>query len=174
MLYIPPDKELKQDTLHLTTTTSLDCYYYKSEREKLYKYIRQYYFENNKYPDTQKNFYLYGRQIGHGAFGKVNIALHVASGRLVAIKSFNKKNLKKKNAKQKINNEIEMLSRLRHPFISQILDSFETETHIFIVMEYICGDLLGFIRKRGKLSETVSKIIFAIRFVKIIIVSIVT
>ena len=160
MLYIPPDKELKQDTLHLTTTTSLDCYYYKSEREKLYKYIKNYYLENNKYPDTQKNFYLYGRQIGHGAFGKVNIALHVASGRLVAIKSFNKKNLKKKNAKQKINNEIEMLSRLRHPFISQILDSFETETHIFIVMEYICGDLLGFIRKRGKLSETVSKIIF--------------
>ena len=78
----------------------------------------------------------------------------------MAIKSFNKKNLKKKNARQKINNEIEMLSRLRHPFISQILDSFETETHIFIVMEYICGDLLGFIRKRGKLSETVSKIIF--------------
>ena len=90
----------------------------------------------------------------------MNIALHVASGRLVAIKSFNKKNLKKKNAKQKIKNEIEMLSRLRHPFISQILDSFETETHIFIVMEYICGDLLGFIRKRGKISESVSKIIF--------------
>ena len=160
MLYIPPNKELKQETVHLTTTTSLDCYYYKNEKEKLYKFIRQYYSEHKAYPDTQKHFYLYGRQIGHGAFGKVNIALHVASGRLVAIKSFNKKNLKKKNAKQKINNEIEMLSRLRHPFISQILDSFETETHIFIVMEYICGDLLGFIRKRGKLSETVSKIIF--------------
>jgi len=160
MLYIPPNKELKQETVHLTTTTSLDCYYYKNEKEKLYKFIRQYYSEHKSYPDTQKHFYLYGRQIGHGAFGKVNIALHVASGRLVAIKSFNKKNLKKKNAKQKINNEIEMLSRLRHPFISQILDSFETETHIFIVMEYICGDLLGFIRKRGKLSETVSKIIF--------------
>ena len=160
MLYIPPNKELKQDSIHLTTTTSLDCYYYKNEREKLYKYIREYYIGHNAYPETQKNFYLYGRQIGHGAFGKVNLALHVASGRLVAIKSFNKKNLKKKNARQKINNEIEMLSRLRHPFISQILDSFETETHIFIVMEYICGDLLGFIRKRGKLSETVSKIIF--------------
>ena len=160
MLYIPPNKELKQDTVHLTTTTSLDCSYYKGQREKLYKYIRQYYLEHNEYPETQKTFYLFGRQIGHGAFGKVNIALHVASGRLVAIKSFNKKNLKKKNARQKINNEIEMLSRLRHPFISQIFDSFETDTHIFIVMEYICGDLLGFIRKRGKLSETVSKIIF--------------
>ena len=160
MLYIPPNKELKQDTVHLTTTTSLDCSYYKGQREKLCKYIRQYYLEHNEYPETQKTFYLFGRQIGHGAFGKVNIALHVASGRLVAIKSFNKKNLKKKNARQKINNEIEMLSRLRHPFISQIFDSFETDTHIFIVMEYICGDLLGFIRKRGKLSETVSKIIF--------------
>ena len=160
MLYIPPDKQLKQDTIHLTTTTSLDCFYYKNEKEKLSKYIKDYYKEYGVYPTTQKHFYLYGRQIGHGAFGKVNIALHVASGRLVAIKSFNKKNLKKKNGKQKIKNEIEMLSRLRHPFISQILDSFETETHIFIVMEYICGDLLGFIRKRGKLSETVSKIIF--------------
>ena len=160
MLYIPPDKQLKQDTVHLTTTASLDCFYYKNEKEKVYKYIKDYYNEYGVYPTTQKHFYLYGRQIGHGAFGKVNIALHVASGRLVAIKSFNKKNLKKKNGKQKIKNEIEMLSRLRHPFISQILDSFETETHIFIVMEYICGDLLGFIRKRGKLSETVSKIIF--------------
>ncbi len=160
MLYIPPNKELKQDTIHLTTTTSLDCCYYKNEKEKLSKFIKEYYKKNNRYPETQKNFYLYGRQIGHGAFGKVNIALHVASGRLVAIKTFNKKNLKKKNAKQKIQNEIEMLSRLRHPFINQILDSFETDTHIFIVMEYICGDLLGFIRKRGKLSETVSKIIF--------------
>ena len=160
MLYIPPNKELKQDTIHLTTTTSLDCCYYKNEKEKLSKYIKDYFKKNHTYPETQKNFYLYGRQIGHGAFGKVNIALHVASGRLVAIKTFNKKHLKKKNAKQKIKNEIEMLSRLRHPFISQILDSFETDTHIFIVMEYICGDLLGFIRKRGKLSETVSKIIF--------------
>jgi serine/threonine protein kinase len=45
---------------------------------------------------------LYGRQIGHGAFGKVNIALHVASGRLVAIKTFNKKNLKKKTQDKKL------------------------------------------------------------------------
>ena len=53
-----------------------------------------------------------------------------------------------------------MLSRLRHPYITQILDSFETDKHIFIVMEYICGDLLGFIRKRGKLSESMTKVIF--------------
>ena len=153
-------QRIKEENVHLTTTASHDCNYYKTEMEKLASYIKNYYLENGIYPETNNQFYLFGRQIGHGAFGKVNISLHVASGRLVAIKTFTKKNLKNKHAKNKIKHEIEMLSRLRHPFITQILDSFETDKHIFIVMEYICGDLLGFIRKRGKLSESVAKVIF--------------
>ena len=143
-----------------TTSVTKDCDYYQNEQEKLSAYIKNYYQENGKYPKSNINFYLYGRQIGHGAFGQVNLALHIASGRLVAIKIFNKKNLKNTRAKQKIKNEVEMLSHFHHPFINQILDNFETDTHIFIVMEYVCGDLLGFIRKRGKLSESVGKLIF--------------
>ena len=143
-----------------TTTITKDCEFYQNEQEKLSKYIKNYYQTNKKYPKSNLNFYLYGRQIGHGAFGQVNLALHIASGRLVAIKIFAKKNLKNNRAKQKIRNEIEMLSHFHHLFINQILDNFETDTHIFIVMEYVCGDLLGFIRKRGKLSESVSKLIF--------------
>ena len=153
-------QKVKEENVRLTTTASHDCNYYKNEMEKLSSYIKNYFLENGIYPETNNQFYLFGRQIGHGAFGKVNISLHVASGRLVAIKTFNKKNLKNKHARNKIKHEIEMLSRLRHPFITQIYDSFETEKHIFIVMEYICGDLLGFIRKRGKLSESVTKVIF--------------
>ena len=152
--------KIKEDNIHLTTTASHDCNFYKNEMEKLSIYIKNYYLENGCYPKTNNQFYLFGRQIGHGAFGKVNISLHVASGRLVAIKTFMKKNLKNKHARNKIKHEIEMLSRLRHPYITQILDSFETDKHIFIVMEYICGDLLGFIRKRGKLSESMTKVIF--------------
>ena len=144
----------------MTTTVTKDCDFYQNEQEKLGKFIKNFYQTNQKYPKSNINFYLYGRQIGHGAFGQVNIALHIGSGRLVAIKIFAKKNLKNTRAKQKIKNEIEMLSQFHHPFINQILDNFETDTHIFIVMEYVCGDLLGFIRKRGKLSESVSKLIF--------------
>ena len=162
MLYIPDSPEIrkKEQENIILTTMSKDCEYYKDEMEKLSYYIKNYFKENGKYPDSRIEFYLYGRQIGHGAFGKVNLALHIASGRLVAIKTFSKKHLKNKHAKQKIKNEIGILSRLRHPFINQILDSFETDKHIFIVMEYVCGDLLGFIRKRGKLSESISKLIF--------------
>ena len=57
--------------------------------------------------------------IGKGAFGKVNLALHTVSGKLVAIKSFNKKNITKDKQLTKINQEIEILKMLRHPNISQ-------------------------------------------------------
>ena len=84
--------KIKEDNIHLTTTASHDCNFYKNEMEKLSIYIKNYYLENGCYPKTNNQFYLFGRQIGHGAFGKVNISLHVASGRLVAIKTFTKKN----------------------------------------------------------------------------------
>ena len=57
--------------------------------------------------------------IGKGAFGKVNVALHILSGKLVAIKSFNKKNLTKDKQLNKITQEIEILKMLHHPNISQ-------------------------------------------------------
>ena len=123
-------------------------------------YLKDYYSKYRYYPKTDLNFYKYGRLLGKGAFGKVNIALHLASGRLVAIKSFNKKKLTTRRARRKIKTEIEVLCKLRSPFCTQIYDYFETDTHILIVMEYICGDLLGFMRKRSKISEPTAKIIF--------------
>jgi serine/threonine protein kinase len=157
--------EVISENITIETNPSLastlkECAYYKKECEKLSSYIKQYYEKHKYYPYTNKNFYKYGRLLGKGAFGKVNIALHLATGRLVAIKSFNKKKLTTKRAKRKIKTEIEALSKLRNPFCTQIYDYFETDTHILIVMEYVCGDLLGYIRKRAKISESTAKIIF--------------
>ena len=159
------NSEIISENITIETNPSLmstlkECAYYKQECEKLSSYITKYYQKHKEYPNTNKNFYKYGRVLGKGAFGKVNLALHLASGRLVAIKSFNKKKLTTKRAKRKIKTEIEALSKLRNPFCTQIYDFFETETHILIVMEYVCGDLLGFIRKRAKISEPTAKIIF--------------
>ena len=159
------NSEVISENITIETNPSLlstlkECTYYKQECEKLSSYITKYYQKHKEYPNTNQNFYKYGRILGKGAFGKVNLALHLASGRLVAIKSFNKKKLTTKRAKRKIKTEIEALSKLRNPFCTQIYDFFETETHILIVMEYVCGDLLGFIRKRAKISEPTAKIIF--------------
>ena len=135
--------------------------FYISERQNLYMYIKKYFKEKGHYPKSNLSFYKYGRVLGNGAFGKVNLALHIASGKLVAIKSFNKKKLSKENSIRKIMNEIEVLKKLRkNIFCTRIYDTFQTETHILIVMEFICADLLDFIRKREKLDEKKAKIIF--------------
>ena len=68
--------------------------YYSYESQKLSNYIKSYYLKHNDYPKSSHKFYRYykfGRLIGRGAFGKVNLGLNVLSGRIVAIKSFNKK-----------------------------------------------------------------------------------
>ena len=162
MLYIPDtyQKRNKENTEITLTSITKDSSFFKEKLCELSIFIQKYYKEYNKYPTSNIDFYLYGREIGCGAFGKVNIALHIGSGRLVAIKIFTKKNLRSERKLKKIRNEINILSKLRHPFINQILDTFENQKYIFIVMEYICADLLSFIRKREKLSENIAKIIF--------------
>ena len=157
---IKKGKEEENEDDKSNMSRSRDCLYYQNELNKLSAYIKQYYSEKKLYPESNTKFYLFGREIGHGAFGKVNLCLHIGSGHLVAMKTFVKKDSKYKESKEKLKNEVEVLSKLHHPFINQILDNFETDTHFFIVMEYICGDLLSFIRKRNKLNEQISKMIF--------------
>ena len=111
------------------TSQSRDCLYYQNELDKLSSYIKKYYSEKMCYPESNVQFYLFGREIGHGAFGKVNLCLHIGSGHLVAMKTFVKKDSKYKESKEKLKNEVEVLSKLHHPFINQILDNFETDTH---------------------------------------------
>ena len=74
----------------ITTSEIKDSKYYMEKSLSLIKYIKEYYIQNKKYPETKINFYLYGRRIGQGAFGKVNLGLNVLTGRVVAIKSFKK------------------------------------------------------------------------------------
>ena len=87
--------------------------------------------------------------------------MHILTGRIVAIKSFNKKKFKNEKAKNKIYHEINLMKNLRHSYIVKLLDTFETDNHLLIIMENIAGgDLLTYVKKRSKLSEKISKYIF--------------
>ena len=142
--------------------TSKDYLYYQQESLKLIDEIKKFGLEHNNisYPETDMNYYKIGRNIGHGAFGKVNIALHVLSGHIVAIKSFNK--IKKSFPLNKIYYEIKLLKKLRnHKNIIKYFEHFETEKYFCIVMENISGgNLLNAINKMSKFSEPMVKNIF--------------
>ena len=139
-----------------------DSNFYQEESKKLIEKIKQYGKEHNfvEYPKTDLSYYKIGRSIGHGAFGKVNLALHILSGQIVSIKSFNKK--KNIFSISKIKNEVKIMSKLRkHNNIVKLFELFETEEHYCLVMENIVGgNLLNAINKMNKIPENLAKIIF--------------
>ena len=151
-----------QKTISNMSSTTHDSNYYMEKCNSLSKYIKNYYKKYNTYPNTDLNFYLYGRLIGQGAFGKVNIGLNILTGRVVAIKSFNKKNLNKNGDNmKKILYETNLMKKLNHPNITKILEMFEDDEYILISMEYINGgNLFSFVKKRRKLSEKTAKFLF--------------
>jgi hypothetical protein len=107
------------ESMDSTQSTTKEKYIlYSKDKDIISSYIKEYFNKNGIYPSTKMKFYKYGRLLGKGAFGKVNLALHICSGRLVAIKSFNKSKLKKHDRK-KIKHEIDILTRLKNPFVSQ-------------------------------------------------------
>ena len=160
-----PRKIIRENKVNNITNSSfskiIDYNYYKEESLQLSNYIKNYYKKNKKYPNTKINFYKYGRLIGQGAFGKVNIGLNVLSGRIVAVKSFIKDELKNSQNMSKILYETNLMRKLNHPNITKILETFEDDKFILIIMEYINGgNLFSFVKKRRKLSEKISKFLF--------------
>ena len=162
------NKKINAETNNLNISISTqssairDYNYYMKQSNKLSNYIKNYYKKFNSYPPTGINFYKYGRLIGQGAFGKVNIGLNILSGRVVAIKSFNKEKLRLNSENmKKIMHETNLMQKLNHPNITKILETFEDQKYFLIVMEYINGgNLFSFIKKRRKLSEKISKFLF--------------
>ena len=99
--------------------------------------------------------------LGRGAFGKVNLAMHKLVRKLVALKSLNKECLTDEIQKQKLMKEVNLLLKLRHPSVVTLFETFETGRHIMLVMELCAGgDMLNFVRKRKKLDELTSKVLF--------------
>ena len=168
--YIPNDNfnysnaELSESSDSKMSIVKDNCKHtcYNKDMEIVSNYIKNFYKKNKKYPSTKMKFYKYGRLLGKGAFGKVNLSLHILTGRLVAIKSINKEKITSERQRQKIKSETSIMKRLsKSNNIVKIFETYETKKHICIVMEYICaGDLLTYIKKRSKLQEPVAKFIF--------------
>lgn len=112
-------------------------------------------------PDTTTEFYWIGKILGKGAFGKVNLAMHRLTEKLVAIKSINKNYLKEDSSKWKVMQEVYILKKIRHPNVIWLYETFETKKHILFVLEMCSGgDLLNYVWKRWRLKEDCAKYMF--------------
>lgn len=138
-------------------------------RDKLIAWIADYKKKFKTYPKTSLDFYIVGRVLGKGAFGKVNMCLNKLSRKLVAIKSLHKQYLESEHNKKKFQNEVALLRDIKHKNVIRLYETFPCEQFLLLVIE-LCGggDLLTYVRKRRKLTEPVAKVAFKQVFFKLL------
>ena len=96
--------------------------------------------------------------IGEGAFGKVLLVRNRLDKSLYAMKVLSKKLLKKKNNTQYMKSERDILTKVSHPFIVSLYFAFQSETKLFLVMEFLQGGELFFhLRMKGIILEKEAK-----------------
>ncbi|CAG9321959.1 unnamed protein product [Blepharisma stoltei] len=133
----------------------------EEEKEKLVSYISSYFGKHLDDPPTTLDFYKIGKMIGKGAFGKVLLGVHKLTGMNVAIKTIEKAQLRNEHAKRKVFQEVYILKKIRNKYVVKIFEVFESSKHFLIVMEYAGGgDLLQFVKQKGRLTENEARRIF--------------
>lgn len=132
-----------------------------TEREELIEFTKKYIKKHNELPPTTLEYYEFVKCIGKGAFGKVTLGIHKLTGKYVAIKTIDKSLIQDEFSKRKVFQEVYILKKIRHSNIIRLLEVFESNKHYLMVMEFAGGgDLLHFIKRRGRMEESDAKFIF--------------
>jgi calcium/calmodulin-dependent protein kinase I len=106
-----------------------------------------------------ERFYEIGIEIGEGAFSHVMRGIHKGTSEQVAVKVIEKHTCSSSELTY-LQREIDIMRMLKHENVTQTRDCFESETHLYIVQEYMAGGSLnGVIKRFGLISETNSRII---------------
>lgn len=94
------------------------------------------------------DYYDVKETLGKGKFGLVKTAVHKKTGKRVAVKVMSKKEMTAQDVELQ-RREIEILKMCQHPHIIRLLDLFENQDYIYIIMENLSGgDLFTYLEKR--------------------------
>ena len=89
---------------------------------------------------VKPNDFEFLRTIGKGSFGKVYSARHKKEDTIYAVKVLNKKMILKRNEKNHIMSERNvLLKNLNHPFLVGLYYSFQTKDKLYFVLDYVNG-----------------------------------
>ena len=95
------------------------------------------------------DYYDVKETLGKGKFGLVKAGIHKKTGKKVAIKVMSKKEMTVQDVELQ-RREIEILKMCQHPYVIRLLDIFENQDYIYIVMENLSGgDLFTYLEKRN-------------------------
>ncbi|CAK4696840.1 hypothetical protein LEN26_011413 [Aphanomyces euteiches] len=96
--------------------------------------------------------------LGTGTFGRVRLVKHKENNNYYALKILKKCEIVRLQQLHHIKCEVEILSKIDHPFIVNFLGSFQDEKRLYLVLEYVPGgELFSYLRRQGKLSDDASR-----------------
>ena len=105
-------------------------------------------------PVGLSELYKLGKAIGEGAFGFVRVAQQRLSRELIAVKTFEKVRLRDNSSRRRLENEIRVLQRIRHPYIVRLYEVFESPKRIHLCMEHVShGTLHRHLTQHKRLPE---------------------
>lgn len=87
--------------------------------------------------DIDSSEFTFGQELGIGTFGRVLEAKHKQTQKKYAIKKLDKQKIEEMQQETAIRNEREILSELKHPFIINMLLTFENHNFIFLIFELL-------------------------------------
>lgn len=94
------------------------------------------------------------KMLGSGSFGEVYLVREIRSGDLFAMKVLTKAKIFGNNLVRYAKTERDVLSYTKHPFIVGLNYAFQTETKLFLILDFCPGGDLGRVLQReGRLTE---------------------
>lgn len=99
-------------------------------------------------PLCLEDYYLI-RRVGKGGFATVFLVrLKGSTGRYYALKVMKKSEVVRLRQEKQIMNEKNILLELKHWLLVELYHTFQTPSHLFMIMEFVCGgDLFTLLRK---------------------------
>ncbi|KAI7901091.1 kinase-like domain-containing protein [Cokeromyces recurvatus] len=79
------------------------------------------------------------RMLGKGDVGRVYLVKQKETDKMMAMKVLSKKEMLRRNKVKRVLAEQEILSSANHPFIVSLYHSFQSQDHLYFVMEYCLG-----------------------------------
>jgi len=97
--------------------------------------------------------------LGKGSFGEVYLVQKINSNNFYAMKVIKKKKIMNENLVKYVLTERRVMSEMNHPFIVKLHFAFQSNSRLFLVMDYCPGgDLTDYLRKEKKFTEERAKI----------------
>ena len=106
--------------------------------------------------------------LGTGTFGRVRLVKHrdePAENLPLALKCLKKSEIIRLKQIEHVKSEKAILARINHPYIVNLKGTFQSPTHVFMLLDYACGgELFTLLRREGRFSNDVG-LFFAVEII---------